>query len=133
VDDGTEITLGNPILAEIQTSFNFMQSPSIVKHAKMIRPTFYGAGEIPYSIHVNPDYYFTKAGETGSVDPETFARWGTALWDEDLWKAVLPRTQHVWNSVSGIGSAFAVRMAFKASQAITWVSYDLLYEEGHGI
>ena len=132
--DATTITNGEPVLGEVQTSFNFFQSLSVVKHAKMVRPTFIGGSKIDYAIMVNPDFDYDAATTPGISGILGESLWGTALWGTDSWIGTgMSGTQHVWTGVPGIGSAFALRLAIRAAKPVLWASYDIMYEEGHGI
>jgi hypothetical protein len=132
--DAVTITQGNPVEAEVQTSFNFFQSLSVVKHAKMVRPTFVGGQEIPYAIMVNPDFDYDAAVLPGATDLASGAIWGAGIWGTDEWVgSSMSGTQHVWSGVAAIGSAFALRLAFYANRPVLWASFDMMYEEGFGI
>jgi hypothetical protein len=132
--DVTTITQGLPVEAEAQTSFNFFQSLSVVKHAKMVRPTFTGGQDIPYALMVNPDFDFTAASLPGATEAAKGAIWGAGLWGTAEWAgSTLANTQHVWSGVAGVGSAFALRLAFYANRPVLWAAFDIMYEEGHGI
>lgn len=132
--DAATITPGEPIVAEVQTSFNFFGSMSAVKHAKMVRPTFIGSSKVQYRIQANPEFSYGKATNLGTATAVSAeGLWGVALWGADKWGAGAGYTQRAWTSVAGIGTGFAIRMAFRSSAPVLWVSYDVMLSEGTGI
>lgn len=131
--DATTITLGDPIYAEAQAAFNYFNSAAVVKHAKMVRPTILGSQSIQYAIAVNADFDYTAASSPGIADGVVGTLWDAGLWGQDKWSSAAKSTQHVWTSVAGIGSAFALRLAFHTAQPVLWAAYDIMYEEGIGI
>lgn len=132
--DAVTITVGEPVLAEVQTSFNFFNSSATVKHAKMARPTFVGSSRVDYKIQVNPEFSYDQPSNPGTAAPlAAESLWGTGLWGTATWGVGALYTQRLWTAVAGIGTGFAIRMAFRASTPVLWASYDIMYSEGHGI
>lgn len=132
--DAVTITPGEPVLGEVQTSFNFFQSLAVVKHAKLLRPTFVGSQSIDYAIMINPDFNYDPATIPGVSGIIGDSIWGTAIWGTDLWiGSQMSGTQHEWAGIGGLGSAFALRLAIRSAKPTLWASYDIMYEEGHGI
>lgn len=131
--DATTITPGVAIYGTVQTAFNFLESNAVVKHAKMIRPTFITADAFPYSIAVNPDFSYNAPLTPGTEQGAARSLWDQAVWGADIWNTHDFTTHHHWSVVNGIGSAFAIRLSFQLSQKVTWTSYDLMYENGEGI
>lgn len=131
--DALTISVGNAIYGTAQTAFNYLDSKSVVKHAKMIRPTFVTADAFDYSVAVNPDFSYTAPLTPGTEQGAIRSLWDTAVWGSDIWNTHESSTHHHWASVSGIGSAFAVRLSFQLATRVLWASYDLMYENGDGI
>jgi hypothetical protein len=126
------IETGEAIDAECQTSFNFLGHLSSVKHAKMARPTFMNSARIPYTLKINPDFEYEAANFPGAANSSVADLWDHGLWNSAKWKGSL-KTQKLWTSVSGIGAAFALRLAVSAAQPVIWATYDLMYEDGRNI
>jgi len=131
--DAITITSGTAVYAEVQAAFNFFDSAAVVKHAKMARPTFIGGQSIAYNIMVNSDYNYDVVSVPGIAGSAPAALWNAGIWGADKWSASPKSTQHIWTSVTGLGSAFAMRLAFQVAQPVLWASYDIMYEEGIGI
>jgi hypothetical protein len=131
--DATTIIPGKMIYADVQTAFNYLGNPAVVKHAKMIRPTFVSQDAFNYYIALNPDFDYTGPLTPGDADGVVKSLWDFSLWDVDVWSSIEPSTHHQWESAEGLGSAFAVRMSFQLSTPVLWASYDLMYEAGIGI
>jgi len=131
-EDADTIIEGDPIAAEIQTAFNYFGGMSVVKHAKMVRPVFLNSSIVPYVIRANPDFNYTSPTATGAVNKPGHALWNRGIWGKDKWSGGL-KTQKLWTSVSGIGTAFALRLALETEQPVLWAAYDFMYEEGSGI
>jgi hypothetical protein len=133
-EDAVTIIQGTPVLAEVQTAFNFFESTATIKHAKMVRPTFIGTSQVLYKLQVNAEFDYNQAVNPGTIGPPSAeSLWGSAIWGTDVWGTGDPQTQRVWSAVAGIGSAFALRMAFRANTPVLWASYDLMYSTGSGI
>jgi hypothetical protein len=130
--DASNTESGLPINAECQTSFNFLGNLSSVKHAKMVRPTFVNVSRVPYAIKVNPDFDYVPATAPGATAASVESLWGSAQWNQAKWKGSM-QTQKLWTAVSGIGAAFAVRMALNTAEPVLWAAYDLMYEDGRNI
>jgi len=130
--DADTIIPGIPITAEIQTAFNYYGGMSVVKHAKMTRPVFIGSSRIPYRIRANPDFDYTQALNTGAILKSAESLWNKGKWNEAEWSGGI-KTQKLWTFVSGVGTAFAIRLRFEVEQPVLWAAYDFIYEEGIGI
>jgi hypothetical protein len=130
--DAGNITPGLSINAECQTAFNFLGHQSTVKHAKMVRPTFVNVARVPYAIKVNPDFDYVSATAPGATAINIESLWGSGIWGTSKWKGSM-QTQKLWTAVSGIGAAFAVRLALNTSEPVLWAAYDLMYEDGRNI
>jgi len=132
LNDDATLTLGEPITAECQTAFNFMAEQSTVKHAKMVKPTFIGAGGVNYHVKVNSDYSYVPATSPGATPGNLGDVWNQGLWGKAKWSGA-PTTQKLWTAVSGIGNAFALRIAYTTYTPVLWASYDIMYEDGTNI
>jgi hypothetical protein len=130
--DANEIEVGEAIDAECQTAFNFFGNQSSVKHAKLARPTFMNASRIPYTLKMNSDFSYEPSTFPGAANTSVADLWNHGLWNKAKWKGGL-KTQKLWTAVSGIGAAFALRLAVSAAQPVIWATYDLMYEDGRNI
>ena len=100
----------------------------------MVRPTFIGSSKVLYKIQVNAEFNYDQAVNPGTVGPASAeSLWGTAKWHTAVWGDGTPQTQRVWTAGTGLGSAFALRMAFRANTPVLWASYDFMYTTGAGI
>jgi len=126
------IVEGDAITAQCQTAFNYFGSETSVKHAKMVRPIFIGNSRVPYSVIVNPDFEYDSTSSSGAASSNVGSLWDRGKWDDAKWKGSI-RTQKLWNAVSGIGTAFALRLAFNTAAPVLWAAYDFMYEDGRNI
>ena len=132
--DAVTITDGNPIRAIGQSAFNYLQSGAVVKHPKLIRPTFVAPTDLKYGIRVNSDFNYTEAAlpsSSGALSDD--ALWGTAVWGTDVWAGATQSTLHVWTGVAGIGTSFGARVILYEARPVVWAGWDLLHEDGIGI
>ena len=131
--DSVTITEGEPIYGSAQTAFNYYGAATVVKHAKMVRPTFMNSATVAYVIQANPDFNFQVPLSNGAAAPvSSDSLWDSGLWDKAKWVGGT-KTQKLWTSVTGVGSAFGIRIALESNQPVLWAAYDFIYEEGTGI
>jgi hypothetical protein len=132
IDETGLVTEGVPVQAQCQTAFNFFGELSTIKHAKMVRPTFMNSVATHYAVKVNSDFNYSPAIYGGAVPNIIYALWNKDFWNQSNW-AGGQRTQKSWTFVSGMGNAFALRIAIETSQPVLWASYDMMFESGTNI
>lgn len=123
------VTPGSDIRAEAQTSFDYFESLGNQKHFKMVRPTILSRGAFQVSLAVNTDFVFDTPTAPGAFSPIEPGRWDEDLWDNAIWEGGL-LTFKGWQSVTGIGTAAALRLLLRATSETYWASTDWLIERG---
>jgi hypothetical protein len=123
------VTLGTVINAEAQTAFSYFDALAVNKHFKMVRPTIVSAGEFAISFSVNADFNFNSP-----LAPSTFVSnidgiWDVDYWDNATWSGGLDTFKN-WQSVTGIGTAGALRLLIRSSSETYWAATDWVYELG---
>lgn len=96
-----------PIIATVQTAFNYFQSRGHLKQWTMVRPILTTDGSVTPGIGLNVDF---GTGADISV-PSTLAtggaQWDVAKWDETIWPP-LQATVANWTTVQGIGQCASI-------------------------
>jgi hypothetical protein len=130
--DADTITKGTPIVAQLQTAFNYYGALTTVKHAKMARPVFMNSSKVPYRIRANPDFDYTEPQASGATLKPAEALWNRDKWNAAEWSGGV-QTQKLWTFVSGIGAGFALRLYLEVEQPVLLAAYDFIYEDGRNI
>lgn len=129
IDPHGEVTPGEPVRGEAQSAFSFFGSPGQNKHFKMVRPTILSQGYFRASIAVNTDFKFDSPVYPTSFPTPEFGKWDEDKWDAAVWSGGLT-TYKSWNSVTGIGSAAAIRVLVVSDAETYWPVTDWLIETG---
>lgn len=122
--DGTG---GSPIEWSGMSAYTYLNDPTALKHADMIRPVFQAEVKPSFRLRVLPDWRTDEY--TVPVPPGVAvanARWDISLWDSAVW-AGLENVYRPWMSANQLGFAFAWQMKGSTSSglgisAIEWTS-----------
>ena len=107
----------NPIAADMQCAFNWLDEPGRVKRMTMIQPLLNVSGNVTPTLAVDTDFMTSTATAPLSTI-QGGALWDVALWDVSVWP-----TQQVnyisWLSVDAIGHALAVRLRVNVASPVS--------------
>lgn len=131
---GTSDAGGNSITTIWQPAFNFLGSPSTVKHLKGLRATFLAEGAFNYLVAINVDFSLTALVGAIASTAAPISRWDTAIWNQASWSSTLGvKRDWIWVQAK---PGFCVSPIFKISSTTvlpTLVSIDYLFDEGDGV
>jgi hypothetical protein len=121
---------GANIDADALQAFNYFGARGELKRYTMARPIFRTNGSPAVQAGVNIDYDTNDTTSPLSFSPTIYAVWDTALWDDGVWSGDLNVLKN-WQGLNGLGYCAGFRLN-TASNGIelTWVSTDIVMEEG---
>ena len=128
--DGTRN--GAIVQAQAIQAYGYFDAPGLQKHFRMARPNI-RAGSTP-SVAIATIVDFNGVNPTYADDPTplgyNFAVWDVTYWDQSLWgQNAIPFLR--WMNVGAIGNAGAIAISIKcATIDASWVSTDLISEQG---
>jgi hypothetical protein len=125
---------GVPIQCSLFSAFSELESPGVLKHFKMVRPIFQGQQIPSYKIAVNVDYDTALlTGNPPNPPPSSGTYlWDSALWDSAFWSSGVTVTRP-WSGIKGLGYAVAILLRVAATEQVSFVAGQLLFEESDGI
>lgn len=123
-----------PISAGFQQAYTGLDSDSVVKHFKMMRPVFESDARPSFNLGVSVDY--DPSGITGVTEPGGGSSAGS-IWDVGIWDVAVWSTGRVswldWIGTYGMGYAASLTIRTKTSASTAYVANTWVYEEGAGI
>ena len=134
--DDSKADAGSDITADVETAFDYMDSPGILKHVTALGPVLGGSGDLAMSLSVQADFQESTSQSlsytltTGAASEE--------LWEDitDLWEAstiefvAADRVARKWFSAKGNGYAIGIRMKVTGQQSANWFSTNYMMSPG---
>ena len=121
---------GSNIVTDLKQAENYFKSRGRLKSFKSLRPIIRASGFPGVSASINVDFQDAAVGGNLSFTPSTFSLWDTALWDSGTFGEGLISISD-WQTVGGVGSSGALRMATSSSKIeVRFSASDYLYEYG---
>lgn len=103
------LDLVNPILADVQCAFNYLDEPGRLKNANLIRPFLVADGTLTPTIQIDVDFATASISAPVIILTPSGAIWDTATWDSAVWSTGTVTVIN-WLSCNALGTALAVRM-----------------------
>jgi len=126
--DGTG---GLPVQCDLFTSYNYLDSPGIQKHFKLLRPMFQSSVAPSYLLTLGVDFDIESLAGNPLPPAEggQVYLWDDAIWDNAFWSAqnLISRP---WVGVSAIGFSVALLLKVATVSQTSFVAYELVYEDG---
>lgn len=129
VNSAGVVTPGAQIRSEAQSAFSYFGNLGTQKHFKMVRPTILSRGTFSLNLSANMDFIFDSPVAPGYFSARRIGRWDEDLWDSAVWSGGLS-TYKNWLSVTGIGTAAAIRLLLRTDSETYWATTDWLFEIG---
>lgn len=128
--DGTS-DLGDDIVAEGRTAFNYFDSKSQQKKMNLFRPILRVNGSLNFLTGFDVDFNQTPITGTASYTSTSSATWDTSLWDSAVWTTGLEVVSKWTSPNDNIGFCVAGKLKVNTnSKTIRWQSCDYVYETG---
>ncbi len=113
--DTTGTDISNPLVADMETAFNYFGSRGKQKRWTMCRPLLTTDDEVSPGLAFNVDFQRNAPISTPTVTAASHATWDVTLWDSGaVWVGEVS-TEARWTSVTGLGYCASVRMAVSLS------------------
>jgi hypothetical protein len=126
--DGTG---GDPITCSLFSAYSYMESPTTLKHWKLIRPLFQALQPPNYRLTLNTD--FDNSALAGNpappAEPQVEPLWDDAIWDQAFWSSALT-TFRPWVGVSALGFCAALLLKVTVNEPTSLVAVEFVFEEG---
>lgn len=103
------LDLVSPIEADMKCAFNYFDQPGRVKNMSMLRPMLVADGVLTPTLSIDVDFGDISPAATVTIISPSGAVWDVSLWDGSLWAAGAAPVSN-WLSVTGLGTALAIRM-----------------------
>lgn len=112
-----------PIVADMQCAFNWMEEPGRIKRMTMVQPLLSISNVTP-TISVDTDFGTSLAAApiVSVIVGDIGVLWDVALWDVASWGAAVNINFTNWLSVQAIGHALAMRLRVGVSGDLTVTS-----------
>lgn len=121
---------GVAITGHALQAFNGYGAAGRRKRVTMARPVFRASGTPSISAAINFDFDTSDNTTVLSFTPVTYATWGSATWDVDVWGGALTVWQP-WQGCAGEGFYAAPAVKIQSSgNDVRWVSTGLVMEVG---
>jgi len=112
-------------------AFNYFGNRGLLKRFTMMRPMIYSNGTPSIAGSINVDFDLTDNTAALAVNPPAASSWDSGTWDTSVWGGGDLTLSRQWQSVSGVGTAGAVRLKSQPRAiALRWVATDVVYEVG---
>lgn len=124
---------GEPIVAQVNTAFNYFETRGYAKQFTMVRPIFTTDNFVIPGVGINVN--FGQGAIVSTPDPLVTpgAEWDSAVWDDAVWP-VESAVSTDWLSVSGIGNCASIVVKVAVGETgtqdgatIQLQSFDLMY------
>jgi hypothetical protein len=126
----TNADADNDITFDALQAFNYFGRKGEQKRFTMARPILRTNGTPATNINVNVDFDTNDTTTPLSFSPTQYAVWDVALWDDAVWGGDLNVLKN-WQGVNGLGYCAGIRFNGASSGIdLTWVSTDIVMEEG---
>jgi len=111
-------------------AFNSFGSAGMLKRYTMSRPILRSNGFPAIYAGINVDFNTSEPVTSLTYSPSTYGAWDSAIWDSATWGGDLNIVQN-WQGLNGVGyyAAPIVKVACSGIQT-TWVSTDVVVEQG---
>lgn len=122
---------GIPITCNLFSAYSYMDSPTTLKHWKLIRPLFQSQQPPNYLLTLNTD--FDTDSLSGNPQPPggeaVEPLWDDAIWDNSFWSSALT-TFRPWVGVSALGFCAALLLKVTINEPTSFVAIEFVFEEG---
>lgn len=121
---------GSPIDVKITSAYGYLNSPTVNKHAKFIRPVLRSKTRPAINMRVLADFQLEDFDPYVVVSQSpTDPRWDSAIWDEARW--VGNENVHLpWLSANVLGYAFAWQLKATVNIEFRMMAAEWVYEGG---
>lgn len=111
-------------------AFNHFNTAGKLKRFTMSRPILRSNGSPSIYAGINVDFDTSEPVTSLTFSPTSYGAWDTGIWDTALWAGALNVVQN-WQGINGVGyyAAPIVKVASNGIQT-TWVSTDVVMEQG---
>lgn len=111
-------------------AFNHFNTAGKLKRFTMSRPILRSNGNPAILAGINVDFNIEEPIASLTFSPTSYGAWDSAIWDASTWAGGLNVVQN-WQGINGVGY-YAAPIVKVASQGIqtTWVSTDIVMEQG---
>lgn len=131
-------SLNYPIVATVQTAFNYFKSRGVLKRWTMVRPILTTDGSVTPGVGLNIDFGTDAPISIPSTASTVSALWDVALWDQAIWPLNSSLVAN-WTTVEGIGQCASIitKVSTTANGQANGVTlqlngWDLIAEKGMG-
>lgn len=106
-----------------------MGAPAIWKRPQFIRPSWIGRAQPVYTIEMRYDFSLQEAALPPPAVPNSGSDWDIAAWDLNLWQG---DAQEYFETIglNGMGRHLAVAVRGNASDGLSYVGSDLMFDTG---
>lgn len=122
---------GANVVGTCDTSPNYFDARTNVKHIKLVRPVLKTDKQIQISYGVKTDFSDSVDYSIIQAGSEQSSIWDVSNWDQAVW-ASEPEILRQWASVAvndGFAMSFSLKVASNTS-VVEWFSTDYVYESG---
>mgnify|MGYP003439563970 FL=1 len=128
---GIDGTGGTPISCSLMSAFSYFNSPTAIKHFKLVRPIVQTAVNPGIALGLAIDFSMTAdgSGYSPGASAVSTSLWNSAIWDASQW-AFTSGMYRPWTSVTGLGYAASLIMAVTTSVPCTIVASEFIFETG---
>ena len=121
----------NPIVADVQCAYNYLDEPGRLKNANMVRPFLVADGTLTPTIQIDVDFYTATVSAPVTILTPAGAVWDTSIWESAVWSTGIVTVIN-WLSCNALGTALAIRMIVNLAGggSATSVAADSIFDTG---
>jgi len=125
----TDETTGKAITFSLLTHYDPAGSAAVWKRAQFIRPYWIGAALPSYVVQIRFDFDLEELPTNPAYVTALLSRWDLAIWDADPWEGTAQSYLQT-RGVSGMGRHLAIAIRGSATNALTYIGADVMYDTG---
>jgi hypothetical protein len=127
VDIGGESGIAIPF--SLLTHYSGMDQPAIWKRAQFIRPYWIGGAQPSFNIQIRWDFDLTELPTAPSYTSSELSLWDFAIWDDAKWEGSAQSFVETIG-VGGMGRHAAIAIRGSATNALTYLGADVMFDQG---
>ena len=128
-DIGLDGVSGEAIAFSLLTHYSGLGNAAQWKRPQFIRPYWVGAQQPVFNIQIRFDFDTEELNQGPAYLPKTLSQWDTAIWDTDVWEGTAQSYLETIG-VNGMGRHLAIAIRGNATNDLSYVGADVMYDQG---